>query len=89
VVVDQRGQQIVGGADGMEIAGEVEVDVLHGHDLGVAAAGSAAFDAEAGPKARLADANDGLLAELIERVAQAHRGRGLALARGRRRDRRD
>ena len=46
VIVDQRGEQVVGGADGVEVAGEMEVDVLHRHDLGVAAAGRAALDAE-------------------------------------------
>ena len=80
VVVDQRGQQVVGGADGVEVAGEVEVDVLHRHDLGIAAAGGAALDAEAGPEARLAQADDRLLADGVEAVAQADRGRGLALA---------
>ena len=46
VVVDHGGQEIVGCADGMEVAGEVEVNVLHGDDLCVAAAGRAAFYAE-------------------------------------------
>src|SRR5439155_12675110 len=36
----------------------------------------------------LAQANDRLLADVVERVAQAHRGGGLALARGRGRHRR-
>ena len=54
VVVQHGGQQVVGGADGVEIAGEVKVDVLHGHDLGIAAAGSAALDAEHGAERRLA-----------------------------------
>src|ERR1700731_4484658 len=39
VVVEERGEQIVGRGDGVEVAGEVEIDVLHRHDLGVAAAG--------------------------------------------------
>src|SRR3990170_896455 len=69
MVVDHRREQIVGGADGMEIAGEMEVDVLHGHDLRVAAAGGAPLDAETGPKARLAHADERLLAEMVQRVA--------------------
>ncbi len=48
VVVDQRAQQIVGAADGVEVAGEMQVDVFHRHDLSIAAAGGAALDAEAG-----------------------------------------
>ena len=46
VVVDEGAQQVVGGGDGVHIAGEVEVDVLHGDNLGIAAAGSTALDAE-------------------------------------------
>ena len=83
VVVDQRREQIVGGADRMEVAGEVEVDVLHRHDLRVAAAGRAALHPEAGAKRRLADADDRLLADVVQRIAKADRGRGLALARRR------
>ena len=56
VIVDQRGEQIVRRADGVEVAGEVEVDVLHRHDLRIAAAGGAALDAEAGTERRLAQA---------------------------------
>ena len=32
--VDGRGQQVVGRAHGVDVAGEVQVKVLHGHDLG-------------------------------------------------------
>ena len=33
VVVDHGGQEVVRQFDGVEIAGEVQVDVLHRHDL--------------------------------------------------------
>ncbi len=89
VVVDQRREQIVRGADGVEVAGEMEVDVLHRHDLRIAAAGGAALHAEARAERRLAQAQHRLLADVIERVGQADGGRGLALARRRRRDRGD
>ena len=89
VIVDQRGEQVVRRADGVEIAGEMEVDVLHRHHLGIAAAGGAALHAEARPERRLARAADRLLADPVEAVAQAHRRRGLALAGGRRGDRGD
>jgi hypothetical protein len=84
VVVDHRRQQVVRESDGVEIAREVEVDVLHGHDLRVAAAGRAALHAEHGTEARLAQADDRLLADVIETVPQAHGGRRLPLAGGRR-----
>ena len=57
VVVDQRGQQVVGERDRGEVAGEVQVDVLHRHDLRVAAAGRAALHAEHRAQRRLAQAD--------------------------------
>ena len=89
VVVEQRGQQVVGQLDGVEVAGEVEVDVLHRHDLGVAAAGRAALHAEARPQRRLAQADARLLADPVQAVAQADAGGGLAFAGRRGRDGRD
>ena len=84
VVVDHRGEEIVRRGDGVEVAGEVEVHLLHRHDLRIAAAGRAAFDAEAGPERGLADADRRLPADAVEPVAEPDGGRGLALA-GRRR----
>src|SRR5690606_26565141 len=84
-----RGEQIVRDADRVEIAGEMEVDVLHRHDLRVAAAGTAALAAEAGPKRRLANADHRLLADAIQRVAETDGRRRLALPGRGRRDRGD
>ena len=81
VVVDQRRQQVVGERDGAEVAGEMQVDVLHRHHLRVAAAGGAALHAEHRAERGLAQADHRLLADVVERVAQAHRGGGLAFAR--------
>src|SRR5262249_1657205 len=72
--------------EGVEVAGEWKVDGLHGHDLGIAAAGSTTLDAEAGAEAGLAQADHRLLADPVEPVAEAHRRRCLALARRRRGD---
>ena len=73
----------------MEVAGEVEVDLLHRHDLGIAAAGRAALHAEARAERGLAQADHRLLADAVEAVAEADGGRGLALAGRRRVDRGD
>ena len=54
-VVEERPGQVVGRADGMDVAGQVEVEVLHRDDLAVAAAGRAALDPEDRPERRLAD----------------------------------
>ena len=81
-VVDHGSQQIVGGADGVDVAGEVEVDVLHRDHLGIAAAGCAALDAKDGAQGRLTEAEHGLFAQGAQGVGQAHAGGGLALAGG-------
>ncbi len=46
VVVEEGGGQVVRRADGVDVAGQVEVEVLHRDDLAVAAAGRAALDPE-------------------------------------------
>ena len=43
VVVEHGGKEVVGQLDGVEVAGEMEVDVLHGDDLGISAADSPPF----------------------------------------------
>ena len=89
VRVDQRREQVVRGRDRVQVAGEVQVQVLHRDDLRVAAAGSAALHAEHRPERRLAQAEDRLAAELAETLRERDRRRRLPLARRRRRDRRD
>jgi hypothetical protein len=88
VVVDQRRQQVVRQGNCVEIAGEVQVDVFHRHHLRMAAARSPALHAEHRPQRGLAQRDHAALADAIQRVAQAHHGGGLALARRRRADRR-
>ena len=86
VVVDQRREQVVRGGDGVEIAGEVEVHVLHRDDLREPAAGRAALHAEVRAERRLADADDGALADAVQAVAETDGRRRLAFAGGRRID---
>ena len=88
VIVDHRRKQIVRRCDGVKIAGEMEVDLVHRDNLGVAAAGRAALHAEARPERRLAQADDRFPADAVERVAEADGGCRLALARRGRADRR-
>ena len=89
VRVDERRQQVVRRRDRVQVAGEVEVQVLHRHDLRVAAAGGAALDAEDRAERRLAEAEDRLAADVAEALRERDRGGRLALAGRRRRDRRD
>ena len=46
--VNGGGHQVVGGGDGVDVAGEMEIEFFHRDDLAVAAAGRAALDAEGG-----------------------------------------
>ncbi len=89
VRVDQRGEQVVRRRDGVQVTGEVEVQVLHRDDLRVAAAGGSALDAEHRPERRLAQREHGLAPELPETLRQRHRRRRLALTRRCRGDRGD
>ena len=88
-VVEERAGEVVRGADGMDVAGQVEVEVLHRDDLAVAAAGRAALDPEDRAERRLADVDRGLLADVVEALGEPDRGRRLALAERRRGDRGD
>ena len=81
MVVEHRREQVVRERDGIEVSGEVQIDVFHWHHLRVAAAGCAALHAEDGSERGLAQADHGFLADMVERVAQPHRRGGLALPR--------
>ena len=89
VVVKHGGAQVVGRADGVEVAGKVEVDVLHGNHLGAPAAGGSALDAKDRAERGLAQAEKRVLAHAAQGVRKAHRRGGLALAGGRGVDGRD
>ena len=80
VRVEQRREQVVGRTDGVEVAGEMQVDVFHGNNLGVAATGRTALDTEHRAERRLAQRHDHVLAAQRKRIGQAHRRGGLALS---------
>ena len=89
VAVEHRRQQVVGRRDGVEVAGQVQVELLHRDDLAVATTGGAALDAERRAHRGLAQADHRLAADAGHRLAESDRGGGLALAERRGRDRRD
>ena len=64
VRVDQRREQVVRGRDRVQVAGEVEVQVLHRDDLRVAAARRAPLHAEDRPERGLTQAEHRAAAEL-------------------------
>ncbi len=89
VVVDQGGEQVVGRGDGVEVAVEMQVDVLPGLDPRKAAAGGAALHAEDRAERRLAQGQRDLFADVLQSLRKADRGDGFAFAGVGRGDRRD
>ena len=69
VIINQCGQQIVSNTNGMQITVKVEVNVLHGDDLCMAATGCAPLHAKNWTQRRLAETNDRVLPNLLERIA--------------------
>ncbi|CAB4798185.1 unannotated protein [freshwater metagenome] len=86
VVVEHGREHVVRRGDGVEVAGEVQVEQLHWDDLAVAAAGRATLDAERWSHRRLANRNDALLADVLEGLTESHGGGGLSFAERRWRD---
>ena len=85
VVVHHGRQKIVRSRHGVEIARQVQIEVLERHHLAVPAAGRAAFDPEGRPHGRLTDGDGRLLAQAGECLPEADGRGGLALSeRGRR-----
>jgi hypothetical protein len=66
----------------VKVTGEVEVDLIHGDDLGVATTCSAALYTEHWAQAGLPNAHDHVLAEPPQRLTHADRHRALAFAGG-------
>ena len=89
MVVEHSSQQVVGGADGMKVPGKVEVNILHGHHLSIAAAGSAALDPENRAEGRFTQRYDDILTDAPQAVRQPDRCGGLSLSGRGRSNRRD
>ena len=81
MVVDHRGQQVMGTGDRVEIAGEMKVHILHRHDLSQTTARSTAFHPEIRAERGFADTDRGVLADAVQTIAQTNGCRCLALTR--------
>ena len=77
-IVDQSGDKVVGGRDGVEVAREVQVHGFHRQNLRVTAARSAALHAEDRAERGFAKRKHCLLAEAVESLSKSNRSRGLA-----------
>ena len=82
VVVDNGRQGIGCGGNGVHVAGEVQINVFHWHNLRITAAGSAALDAHDRPLGGLADRHHRLAPGRAYGIRKADQHGGLALARG-------
>ena len=82
VIIHHGAQQVIGCGDGVQVAGKVQVDILHGHDLRIAAAGSAAFQAEHRPQRGFPQGQHGVFAQLAHSVRQRHGHRGFSFPGG-------
>ena len=67
--------------DGVEVTGEMQVDVFHWNHLRVTTTRGATLHAEAGSEARLAQADDRFLADTTQAIVQTDRGRGFTFSR--------
>ena len=85
-VIHHGGDEVVGGGDGVHVAGEMQVDVLHRDDLRITAACRAAFYAEHRSERRLAQGKARIIAFQTQGIRQTDGNRGLSLARRRRVD---
>jgi len=65
VVVEQGSYHVVGAGHGVEVAGEVEVYLIHREHLRIASSCRAAFHAETGTERRLTERNDGVFADAV------------------------
>ena len=66
----------------MEIAGEMEIDILHRHHLGVSATRGPTLNAEHRPQAGLANAKHRVVLQLAERLGDPDGDGRLAFAGG-------
>ena len=73
----------------MKITGKMQIDILHRHDLCIAAASRTALEAEARSERWLAERNSDLLALPAERICKPYARRRLSLTGGGRIDRRN
>jgi len=81
VVVDQSRQQVMSRRNGMEVTGEVQVDVFHRNDLSITTTSGTALNTEARTQRRFAQRDHRLLADAVQAITEANRGRRLTFTR--------
>ncbi len=86
VVVQARGEEVVGALHRVDVAGEMEVDGVGRHELRLAAARPSTFDAETGTDRGLSQRDDRAPADPGQRLPEPDADRGLAVTGRRGRD---
>ena len=81
VVIQERSDEVVSRCDGVEVASEVEVDILRGQHLSVATTCSTTLHTEAGTQRGLTQRDDSLLADVVKTHAEADAHGGLTYTR--------
>ena len=79
VVVQKGSNHVVSLGDGMKIASEMEIDLIHRQNLGVTATCSTTLHAEARTQRWFAKSHYGFLANLLHTQGETHRYGGLAI----------
>ena len=79
-VVQHGSDKVVAGGDGMHVTGEVQVDLFHRNNLGIAAAGRAALEAENRAQGWFTQACHDILVDFGQSVGQADGCGGFAFA---------
>ena len=69
MVSDHRRQKVVGRGHGVHVAGQVQVECLHRHHLGIATTSGATLDTEHRSHRRLPDGDDPELVDLPKALA--------------------
>ena len=87
--VERRRTEVVGSGYRVDVARQVKIEIGHGHDLRIAAAGGPALDAEGRAHRGLPDRRYRLFADEAEALREPDGRRGFALAQGRGRYRSD
>jgi len=88
-VVEDRGDEVVRGGDGVEIAIEVEIDFFDRNDGSLAFPGGASLAAKDGSHRRFPQGKRGAFPEMAKSLRQCDGGGRLPFARRRRGDRAD
>ena len=80
MIIQHCRQQIIGGGDGVKIPCKMKVQIIHGNNLCIAAAGSSPLQAETGTKGWFPQGDHSLFSQFIHCLSKSHCRRRLPLS---------